>query len=174
MRRIAVTDKSAEFASVKKLYEDAFPENERQGFSLEHQVEGIDNRCDVFAYYDSNIFIGFASVLWYEDIAHILYFAVEDNLRGKKYGSKIIDDLAANYPGKKIIADIELPDETVENGIERIKRQNFYFRNGFEKCPIRYGWHEEQYIIVSKGGIISEERFKNFWKYFSSYRRIGE
>ena len=54
-----------------------------------------------------NLLIGFASILSYKDISHIIYLAVTENLRNKGYGSKIIQEIKKIKTSQKILADLE-------------------------------------------------------------------
>ncbi len=40
----------------------------------------------MLGFFDGEVFCGFASLLTYGDLTQILYFAIEDSLRGKGYG----------------------------------------------------------------------------------------
>lgn len=89
-------------------------------------------------------------------ISHIIYLAVDESLRGHGYGSKALELLHQSKNGKKIMVDIEVPDEQAENAEQRQKRKKFYLRAGYEETPVKYEWRNENYEILSFGGQISE------------------
>ena len=57
------------------------------------------------------------------DAYYLMYLAVEPDLRNKKYGSNILQDLKEKY--KTIFLSIERPFDEIS-----IKRKKFYLKNG--------------------------------------------
>lgn len=154
--------RSKDLGKIKKLYEDAFPENERFSFSM--MIKNESGHYETFGFYKDEDFVGFAVLLNSGDISHILYIATLPSLRGNGLGTKALEALARIKKGIKIIVDIEreLPN-CAENELRR-RRKNFYIRNGYEETEIRYRWQEESYEILSLGGKVTKEDFGNFWK----------
>lgn len=149
----------------KKLYYRAFPKNERRPFP-----ELIDYRLgdtEAFCFYDEDLFVGMAAVMNSPDITHIVYLAIEDDFRGRGYGSKALGLLHDFYCGKRMMVDIELPDGTSENENQRVQRKQFYIRAGYMETPVKYCWRNENYEILSFRGDISEQDYKDFWKHFN-------
>ena len=151
--------------SVKKakaLYYRAFPKNERRSFPelAENRLGGTE----IFCFYDAELFVGMACLLNGQEISHIIYLAIDESLRGHGYGSKALELLHQSKPGKKIMVDIEIPDEQAENAKQREKRKKFYLRAGYEETPIKYEWRHENYEILSFGGQVSEEEYDGFWE----------
>ena len=160
MKRIGNTPE--ELKRTKALYYRAFPKNERRSFP-----ELVENRfggTEVFCFYDEKTFVGMACLLNSPDISYIIYLAVDESLRGHGYGSKALELLHSSKPGKKMMVDIEVPDENAENAQQRIMRKKFYLRAGYEETPVKYKWRRENYEILSFGGQISEEEYDRFWK----------
>lgn len=94
--------------------------------------------------------------------AHILYLAVKKEYRDQGIGSYILNDLAKQYDSKKIIVDIEKIKDT-SNKEQRIKRKQFYLKNDFKETDVFYTWQGEDYVILSKNGIVQKKEFWNFW-----------
>ena len=151
---------------VLNLYNNSFPENELVDFQ-----EFFSSRIisDVLSFYDNNQFIGFAVLVSYVNISNILYFAIEPNLRGKGYGTQSLKQICQYYQNNKIILDVEDPFEC-NNEKEReirLKRISFYKNAGFKLTDIKYNWMNEFYIImVINSANITENEFRNFWKYW--------
>ena len=146
----------------KALYYRAFPKNERRSFP-----ELVENRMggtEVFCFYDGETFVGMACLLDTSDISHIIYLAIEESLQGHGYGAEALKLLHQSKPGKKIMVDIETPDEQAENAGQREMRKRFYLRAGYVETPVRYEWRHERYEILSFGGQISEEEYERFWE----------
>lgn len=151
---------------ITNLYETSFPPNEWRPFSdLYHD---FGEKCKLLAFYDDRIFIGSSIMLTFGGLAHILYLAVKPELRDRGCGSKILEHIRMLYPGQRIIADIESPENDPPNRFQREKRIDFYRKNGFSPTEIRYKWADEYYLIMSYGGDVTWEEFRKFWKYFNS------
>ena len=66
------------------------------------------------------------------DVVILLYLAISDAVRGKGYGSAVLQAVQKKYAGKRIILNIEEMDEQAANYAQRVKRKAFYQKNGFE------------------------------------------
>ncbi len=153
---------SKDIPKIKKLYFDAFPENERFNFNM--MLKNENGHYETFGFYQNEEFIGFAIMLNSLDISHILYFATLPELRGKGFGAKALAAMSRIKKDNRIIVDIEreLPD-CEENEIRR-RRKNFYLRNGYNETEVRYRWQDESYEILVSGGDLPKEDFGMFWK----------
>ena len=158
----SISNASEELKKARALYYRAFPKNERRSFP-----ELVENRfggTEVFCFYDGETFVGMACLLNTPTISHIIYLAVDESLRGNGYGSKALELLHQSKPGKKIMVDIEVPDELAENVEQRRMRKKFYLRAGYEETPVKYEWRHEDYEILSFGGQISKAEYDSFWE----------
>lgn len=152
------------YSEVLRLYEASFPANERRPFP--DLFTDFYGEADVLAVMDGSQIAGMLVLLTHKDITHILYFAVEENLRSRGYGSYMLELIRKKYPGQKIVADLERPDENAPNESQREHRVAFYRKNGYEFTEINYRWEGEDYCIMSNGGNVTREEFRSFWKYF--------
>ena len=159
-----LTAQDSVFDRVKSLYETTFLKNERKPFA--ELMGGLKNSGEVFAVYDDDLFIGMISLLTLKDITHILYFAVVPELRNRGYGSGILTLLRKDWPGQRLIADLETPEDDVPNNDQRKKRVEFYTKNGYSFTDVAYRWEGEDYRIMSNGGNVAREEFGRFWHYF--------
>ena len=158
----SISNASEELKKARALYYRAFPKNERRSFP--ELVENRFGSTEVFCFYDGETFVGIAYLLNTPTISHIIYLAVDESLRGNGYGSKALELLHQSKPGKKIMVDIEVPDELAENVEQRRMRKKFYLRAGYEETPVKYEWRHESYEILSFGGQISEAEYDGFWE----------
>ncbi|MDO5042614.1 MAG: GNAT family N-acetyltransferase [Slackia sp.] len=115
---------------VKRLYQTAFPVEQRVPFWSLRLRSGM-NGMEIVAYYDQDVFCGFANLVKSDDAVYIYYLAVDENLRGKGYGGQILDDLKRRHAGKTIALDIEATDPSADNPRQRAARRAFYLNNGF-------------------------------------------
>ena len=165
-----LTERSADAFKVERLYLRSFPENER--ISME-QFWRSPHGQQVYGCYDVSGFCGFVQVLSYQDIAHILYFAVLEAHRGKGYGHQILSLLHRLCPESRIIADIEALDPMADNYLQRCHRKAFYLSCGFCQTSIKYCWRGESYEILAIGGDITEYEFSTFWRHFHLLEQSG-
>lgn len=109
------------------------------------------------------------------NISHVIYFAIDEMLRNKGYGSKALELLHQSKCEKRIMVDIEVPDPYSENAEQRIKRKNFYLKAGYKETPVKYIWRNENYEILSFGGQITVDEYEKFWEeLMDSYKNKKE
>lgn len=48
------------------------------------------------------------------------------------------------------------------NKEQRIKRKQFYLKNDFKETDVFYTWQGEDYVILSKNGIVQKKNFGIF------------
>ena len=89
------------------------------------------HKIDFLAVLDDGKFVGLASAAMQGDVVILLYLAISDAVRGKGYGSAVLQAVQKKYAGKRIILNIEEMDEQAANYAQRVKRKSFYQKNGF-------------------------------------------
>lgn len=123
---------------LEELYLSAFPKEERFPFWILEECSKEDN-SDLYAIIDDDRFIGMCYIVNCEGAYYLMYLAVQEELRNKKYGSKILEDLKEKY--KTLFLSIDEPTDEIS-----IKRKNFYLRNGFYDTNKNYEdtgvWYE--------------------------------
>lgn len=75
-------------------------------------------------------FLGIVITILHKDIVLLDYLAVSPACRGQGIGSEILSLLDERYGGKRILLEIEDPEEPCDNPKERRSRKAFYLRNG--------------------------------------------
>lgn len=115
---------------IKKLYLSSFPKEERLPWWVLRLLT-IRKGTNITAYYENDLFCGFTYDITEGDILFVMFFAVAGEIRGKGYGSAILDYLKNSHPDKEIMLHIEPLDETADNYPDRKRRFNFYQNNGF-------------------------------------------
>lgn len=111
----------------------------------------------------AEVFCGFYATLSAGDITHILFLAVEDELRDRGYGSQMLELISDHFCRDRIILDIETPEPDAGNNAQRIRRKAFYERSGYRESGIAYRWKKVDYLILVKNGTITEAEFDAFW-----------
>ena len=115
-------------SKVKALYRKAFPKEERIPWWL-LALNSCREDIDLTAYLDGDMFCGFTSTVQVDGLYFVLFFAVEEALRQKGYGSAILSAIKAKY--ENVVLNIEPLDPEAANYPERQKRFAFYGKNGF-------------------------------------------
>ena len=108
---------------LEELYLSAFPKEERFSFWILEDCSKEDN-SDLYAILDNDKFVGMCYIVNCDGAYYLMYLAIQDELRNKKYGSKILEDLKEKY--KTLFLSIDKPIDEIS-----IKIKKFYLRNGF-------------------------------------------
>lgn len=122
--------KSEHYQRIKKLYNQAFPKNEKLPMWLLLAMK-LRKCVDFYVFLDNETFCGFSYLIHYKEMIFVLYLTTDDTLRSKGYGSGILELISKKYPKKEIVLNIENVIENCGNFEQRVKRQKFYFKNGF-------------------------------------------
>ncbi len=166
LRMEALDADSPRLAAVDALMTRAFPANERMPMAL--LLPNGRAGAELFALLDGETFCGFISLLTWRDVTHILFFAIDEALRGRGLGSEALRLLCRARPGQRVIADLEAWDSHAPNATQRRKRYRFYERCGFAPTDIAYRWRGERYVVLSHGGTVTSEEFDRFWDHFDT------
>lgn len=148
-----------ELPALTRLMERAFPANERMPMSTLLTRPG----SDMLAFLENGEFRGFISLLTRMDICHILFFAMEEDARGRGLGTEALATVRQLKPGLRLIADLEAPDAQAPNAAQRLRRWRFYERCGYAPTGVTYRWRGEHYAIVASGGTVTDDEFRRFW-----------
>ena len=135
---------------VIKLYSEAFPKDERIPIWL-LKILSRKNKAKFYGIYDNEKFVGLIYNIFYKDIVFVFYLAIDKEARGQGYGTKVLESIKQKYRNYRIILCIEPVDKNSNNYEQRIKRKNFYIKNGFK---------DANYIIKEKN-IIYEMLYYN-------------
>lgn len=127
----SVSASQPNFSSCIKLYNSAFPADERRDVELLKKL--IDNEHFEFHYLiDENELAGFISIWQLTDFVYVEHFAVFPQLRSSGIGSRVIRKVSDSY-NIPVILEIERP---VTKQAER--RLDFYLMNGFQVIKADY------------------------------------
>lgn len=118
------------------LYMSAFPEEERKPFSLIERKAAM-GEMEILLIKENGKRAGFAITALRDDLVLLDYFAVAPEYRGQGIGSDTLQMLLAMYSDRQFYLEIELPDEKAPNQPDRIRRKEFYLRNGMLEADIR-------------------------------------
>ncbi len=156
-----VSIKDINYSKIKEIYKEAFPLTERAPLFYLHMFAKKQD-AQFTAYYDNDMVVGLSYVILYRSSVFILYLAIDKDMRSKGYGTKILENLKERYSDKSISLNIE---EVIEcsNYEERLKRKEFYERNGFKVTGMYTREFGENFHILTHGNF-NEEDFKQICK----------
>ena len=146
-----ITENHQDLSKIRHLYLTAFPEDERAPFDSLIQRAKKPN-IDFVAFYDEKQFCGFTYLIKEEHLLYIFYFAVDDHLRNKGYGSMIINYLKEIYKDYSIFLEIEVLNPTEANYAQRKRRKDFYIRNEFRESGYGYTFGVEYEVMIYGNG----------------------
>lgn len=92
-------------------------------------------RAEMLVAEENGAFIGFSYTVSYRELTYLFYFAVDGAQRGTGCGSEILRLLKERCAGSRIFLAREPLDDGAANNGERVRRRNFYLRNGFSDLP---------------------------------------
>lgn len=167
-----------ELKNIFALYKRAFPRTERPpSFMFKRSMKKIK----IYSLVDDNILQGMMMVTEHNGMVYLDYFAIMESFRSSGIGSLALNLLFDLYPGKRIALSIEgVDDPKSRNTEERVKRKNFYLRNGFEDSGLCLSLITGPDMeILCKNGTISYEEYKNiliyaFGKFYFSLLRVRQ
>ena len=135
MIRFTEIKNSEEKQKIKSLFKRAIPVNERTPFFWLYAKRKRPNVSFVNVY-DGDTWVGAVFFSTHKDLVYVWIFAIDDSLRSKGYGSAVFTEIKRLYPNHRILLGIEEPDENSKNNEQRIKRKQFYERNGFRSTGL--------------------------------------
>ena len=152
----------SDFPTLKKLYKEAFPANERKPFFMMKKsaktgfTEILSICCPECC--------GMAVTFCYDDIVLLAYFAVNPDKRGGGIGSKAIQAVMKRYEGKRFILEIEDTAVDCKNHEQRIKRKSFYLKNGLKDSEMRVFIFNMEMEILIGGKSISFDEYRSIYE----------
>lgn len=135
---------------VEQLYRTAFPKEEQVPWELLLRLT-TNVPLDFTVYYDNGLLVGFTVVYRHDSYNWFWYFAVNESLRGKGYGQEILSEIVSKYGNRKLILDMESPEQSASNSRQRKRRLEFYTRNGFRDTHTHKTFDGIEYTIMMHG-----------------------
>ncbi|MBE7087407.1 MAG: GNAT family N-acetyltransferase [Clostridiales bacterium] len=150
--------KKDDYKDFKRLYYSAFPPEERPPyFYLKRRAK--KGKGELFIAKDNGSFVGFIYLVPYLDMVYVFFFAIEESLRYKGYGSKILQLVKERNANKRLFLAREPLDENAENAEQRKGRREFYMKNGFIDLPMKIIENHYAFDAMGIGGKFSAEEY---------------
>lgn len=158
-----VLEKS-QWASVKEIYMEAFPKQERKPFFvLKHSVK--KGKVKIFVAMEGEELLGFVAAIPYKGMVMVDYLAVSSKIRSKGTGSFLMQEVCKYFQDKTIVLLIERLDEVAENAEQRIARRRFYVKNGFTSSELFVEGEGGEMEIMNFGGKILPSQYMDLQQY---------
>lgn len=160
-----LTPDHPDIPAIKKLYEEAFPMNERP-MSMDAILAFLNQiPCDLLGVYPDETpdeFAGFFFGIRGESSVYGVYYATRPELRSTGIGGKAFKAILEYYENMPFWFSYESTFEESENAEQRERRRNFYLRNGFHET----GWFTKlngtEFIIACSKEEFDKEAFEKF------------
>lgn len=139
------------------LYLQAFPKSERVPWwvlRLLSRREGID----LTAWMDKDVFCGFTCSVTVDGLYFPVFFAVNEALRGKGYGSQILTQIRQAH--SRVSLNVEVLDPSAPNYPERQRRFAFYQKNGFVDTHYHVWEVGGKFRILSTQPEVDEKQYR--------------
>ena len=148
---------------IKRLYKKSFPKEERKPFSviLQKQKEGTAEILAAESW--RHDLLGFAVTALYKDLVLVDYLAVEPLCQGQGVGSLMLKELEEHYPNRRILLEIEDPEDLSDNQQDRLRRLAFYKKNGFEHAGFKVYLFGIKMPVLIKNGSVSYEEYHSIY-----------
>ena len=146
-----------------KLYCEAFPAYERKPFSLIRSMQK-KGKSDVWYIEKNRKFAGLVFTINSEDVILIDYLAIASNRRSEGIGSEIIALLRKHYAGKGIFVEIESVFDKCDNPGERLRRKQFYIRNGMTPMKVMVILFGVEMELLGANCCLTYDEYYSFYK----------
>lgn len=175
IRKIA---SAREWKNLLRLYRRAFPRSERKS-PLILLTTWRSRKADIWYAEETFLrgtkihkrFLGFAATLNGENAILLDYLAIRKGKRGKGAGSLFLKFLMDSYPEKGFFVEIEsVYDGDNTNLTERMKRRDFYIKNGLTALRVVADVFGVQMELLGKNMTIDFKGYNDFYRYnYSAY-----
>lgn len=153
---------------IYRLYQSAFPKSEKKPFLMILRMHK-KGKTDVWYFHEGKSFAGLAITINGSSENLIDYLAVESSCRGKGVGSAALRLLREEYRGKGIFLEIESAFDECDNKDERVRRRNFYLKNGMKSMGVM------AYLFDVKMELLGYDCCLDFKQYHDFYtKNYGE
>lgn len=163
LNTLEITKESRFWEQINSLAAEAFPPEEYLAPDKLVEMAKADN-FDFWALTDGDAFVGFMVVQTHGNLAYLFFLAIAPSCRAKGYGSRAIETLRALYPDKQQVVDFEMPNETAPNHAQRMKRRQFYLKNGYRETGLFLSYLGVDYEVFCMDSDFEPQAFKNLMK----------
>lgn len=166
---IDIKEDTSHLADMERLYNTAFPADERAPFKWLVRGAKKEN-VDFLACMSGDEWIGLLYTVNYDDLSYVFYFAVDEKHRRKGCGTAILEAAQERYSGRRLFLAIEEVEKKYDNYDERIKRLHFYENAGFVRTGQKMQEASVIYDLMSIGGRVGNKEYLRLMRNFGGFR----
>lgn len=153
-----------QWPEIREIYMEAFPKRERKPyFILRHSVR--KGKAMIMTACEEGKLLGFTVLIPYKDMVMVDYLAVSSKIRSRGTGSRLMEEVCARFPDKKIVLLIERLNDAADNREQRIARRRFYLKNGFTSSELMINGASGEMEVMNFGGKVSGADYMSLQKY---------
>lgn len=141
--------------AVRSLYMSSFPPEERIPYENLERTFGRGGELRVFT---DEAFVGFSYTFEHDGSVFLVYIATDPSLRGRGYGAEMLESIRDSKPGRRIFLVLEGVYGTPEEAELRLRRRNFYLRNGCRETGCRLLSDD---VMLDSLGVSGENTFES-------------
>lgn len=146
----AVTRRLPQYREVIGLYRRAFPHEER--LPLWHmRLMALRRDVGFRAWLDDGVLVGLTYTVDSPAMVWLFYLAVNDSIRSRGYGSRILSGVRRHAAGRTVVLEVEPLDDDAPNIEQRRRRLAFYERGGFALTGYRIHEGDQSYSVMVDG-----------------------
>lgn len=149
---------------IHKLYEAAFPSYEKKPFWL-IRLKNKQGRADVWHLEDEGKFIGLAITMSSPELVLLDYFAIDESLRGKGFGSESLKALQKQYEDRHFFLEIESIYDECPNVEQRLRRKQFYLKNGMTEMKMMANLFGTNMEVLGHGCKLDFDTYRSIYEY---------
>ena len=147
---------------LKKLFVEAFPENERM-MSMDDILANLNQMpADLLGVYPEETpdrFVGFFFGLRGKSSVYGVYYATLPELRSTGVGGKAFKAILDYYDDIPFLFSYESPFEESDNAVQRERRRSFYLKNGFHETGWFASLNGTEFILASSKEEFDKDAF---------------
>lgn len=152
-----------DWKKIKQLYKTAFPRYERKPLWIV-RMKHRKGEADIWVIDQDGEFSGFAITVNELDMVLLDYFAISEDKRSSGLGGKALKLLQEKYANKRFFLEIECEDEGAENNAERVRRKEFYIRNGMSEIGVKTNVYTVDMELLGYNCRVSFEDYERLYR----------
>lgn len=156
--------KSNELNDIEQLYMKEFPKEERKPFPLICD-KARNGEMEILAVKSAEgEFCGLVITIVGSEWILLDYFAIEPKKQGNNIGSEVLYLLNQRYKDKGIVFEIERTDVECSNKSQRIRRKQFYLKNGMKEMGIYVELFGVEMELLTNGKQICFDEYQQIYR----------
>lgn len=161
--RVEKAETFAQWIRIYRLYHSAFPRSEKKPFSMILKM-CKKGKSDAWYCENDGKFAGLVITINGPDKILLDYLAVNEKMRGRGVGSKLLREMRKIYTGKGIFLEIETVKEDAENAEERKRRKKFYLSNGMTELRVQVELFGVDMELLGYDCSLTFEEYREFYR----------